>query len=133
MAYVLPTPTTLRIRYSAFVSVDESAIQYWLTDAERFVDTSWDEADYAPALMAKAADSMVRNAVAGIVQGVSAELPAGVTSFRSASFSASVTEAAANRSLTGANLYGAEFASLQRRNFAGPRLVGCVEPSGYCW
>ncbi|MEG3086176.1 DUF4054 domain-containing protein [Sphingomonas sp. PB4P5] len=132
MPYDLPTPANLKLRYAAFATVDEARVQYWLTDAERFVDTTWGEADYAAALMAKAADSMVRNAVPGVVQGVTADLPAGVTSFRSASFSATVTEAAANRSITGSNPYGAEFALLQRRNFGGPRLVGCVEPRGCC-
>ena len=34
-------------------------IRTWLTDAERFVDRSWAEGDYAAALMAKAAHEMV--------------------------------------------------------------------------
>jgi hypothetical protein len=133
MPYDKPTPATLKLRYGAFDAVDDAKVQYWLTDAERFVDLSWPEADYAVGLMAKAADSMVRKGVAGIAQDASASIPAGVTSFRSASFSATVTETAANRSITGFNPYGAEFAALRRRLFGAPRLVGYVEPRGCVW
>ena len=126
MAYDLPTPTLLKQRYPAFAAVDDGTIQYWLTDAERFVDTTWMESDYAPALMAYAAHSMTEQGVAGIASG-GAGVPAGVTSFKSASVSINFAEAAVTQQVEGglsADRYGREYLALLHRNKAGPRVVG---------
>ena len=125
MAYDPPTPATLRIRYPAFASVADETVQYWLTDAERVVTTEWAEADYAPALMALAAHNMT--ITPGILIGSDASVPAGVTRFKSGSFEVSMSDAAANLAASGgyrATIYGQEFLAIQRRNFAGPFLVG---------
>jgi hypothetical protein len=121
-------PATLRLRYPAFAAVSDATIQYWLTDAERIVTAEWGD-DEEPASFALAAHHMATNRVAGLVQDASAMIPAGVTSFRSAAFSADVSVAAANRTILGgysSTSYGIEFAAMQRRNFGGPRLVGLV-------
>lgn len=129
MAYDAPSPADLIQRYSAFADVDTDVIQYWLTDAERFVDTTWIEGDYAPALMAYAAHSM---AIDGIgADGGSSELPAGLTSFKSAELAVTFSQAAADDRVTGSlssTRYGAEYVRLRRRNKAGPRvgLAGVV-------
>lgn len=126
MAHTAPTPADLKLRYDAFAAVDDAKVQYWLTDALRFVDTSWDEHDYAPALMAAAAHHM---ALRKLGTDVTAQIPAGVTSFKSGDFSASIAESAAARSAAGgwaATEYGLEFKALLRRNKGGPRLVGCA-------
>lgn len=125
MAYVAPAPADLKLRYDAFATVDDTKIQFWLTDALRFVDTSWDEADYAPAIMAAAAHHMARQ---GIGSGVGAQMPAGMTNFRSGDFSVSMSEAAAAQGAAGgwaSTSYGIEFRGLLRRNKGGPRLVSC--------
>lgn len=121
--YAKPLPPHLRQRYPAFAAVDSGTIQYWLTDAERYVDTSWSEGDYAAALMALAAHNM---AIAGLgTDGAGlAGVPSGVTRMKSGSFELGLTEAAANARATGsleATRYGQEYALLLRRNRAGPR------------
>lgn len=124
MAYTVPTPDQLQARYSAFAAVADETIQYWLTDAERSVDQSWIEADYAPALMALAAHNMAMEGH-GAASGASA-IPAGVTRFRSGSMDVSISEAAASASTKGgyqASRYGQEFVRLLRRSHGGPRVV----------
>jgi hypothetical protein len=120
--YAKPLPAHLKQRYPAFSAVDSGSVQYWLTDAERYVDTSWSEGDYAAALMALAAHNM---ALAGL--GTTAAsipgVPAGVKSFRSGSLSVDMTESAANAIATGsfaATRYGQEYQLLLRRNHGGP-------------
>lgn len=127
MAHTPPTICDFHARYPAFASVDNLVVQYWLTDAERFVDTTWREADYAPAIMAAAAHNM---AAAGLLSGEAGLALKGVSSFKSGTFSASISDAAASSAAKGgwgATAYGREFERLMHRNFAGPRLVrgGC--------
>lgn len=123
MAYTAPPPATLKLRYPAFSAVPDATVQYWLTDAQRFVDQSWSEVDYAPAIMAAAAHGMT---VEGI--GVAASsIPAGVTRFRSGSMDVAFSEAAATASVEGgwkATRYGLEYLALLARNRGGARVVG---------
>jgi hypothetical protein len=131
MPYDAPAPATLKARYPAFTAVDDATIQYWLTDAERFVDTSWMEGDYAPALMAMAAHSMTEQGVAGIASG-GAGVPVGVTSFKSASVSLNFSDAAVTQQVEGglqADRYGREYQDLLARNKAGGSItLGGVVP-----
>lgn len=123
--YVKPTGAHLVARYPAFASVPLATVRMWLTDAERFVDTSWIEGDYAAALMVKAAWSMAKQGL-GAPSGAAA-LPAGVTRFRSGSMDVAISEKVALAAVDGgiaAGIYEAEFCALQRRSFGGPRLVG---------
>lgn len=122
--YAKPSPAHLIARYPAFAAVPLATIRTWLADAERFVDSSWLEGDYAPALMAKAAWSMAKQGI-GAASG-SAALPAGVTRFRSGAMDVAISDKVAEAAMSGgiaAGIYEAEFCALQRRNFAGPRLV----------
>jgi hypothetical protein len=123
--YAKPAPSDLIARYPAFADVNTTTIQYWLTDAERFVDDSWIEGDYAAGLMAMAAHNMVLAGL-GTEAAATSELPAGVTSFKSGALSVAFSEGAANDRATGAlssTRYGAEFAMLRRRNKGGPRVT----------
>lgn len=123
MAHSAPLPADLKLRYPAFTAVDDTAVQYWLTDSERFVDTTWPEGDYGPALMAAAAHSM---ALGGLGASGAGALPAGVTRFKSGALDVTISEAAASAQAKGgwaATRYGLEFHAMQRRNFAGPRVI----------
>lgn len=125
----------LRLRYGAFDNVSDARIQYWITDAGRIVTEDWGD-DYEPATLALAAYHMSANRVPGMTLDASEQLPAGVTAFRSGSMNVSVSDAAANQTVTGgysSNVYGREFLPMLRRNRGGPRLVGYVEPSAMCW
>lgn len=119
-----PSAAHLVARYPAFASVSPATIRTWLTDAERFVDTSWPEADYAAALMALAAHNMELLGI-GSTSGAGG-LPAGVTRFKSGSMDVSISEDAAAAGAKGgyaSTVYGREFALLQRRSFGGPRVI----------
>jgi hypothetical protein len=123
--YQKPLPQHLMARYPAFADVATTTIQYWLTDAERFVDESWTEGDYAAALMALAAHNM---ASAGLGTEASAltGIPAGLTKFKSGSLDVTFSEGAANDRATGAlasTRYGAEFQALLRRNRGGALVL----------
>jgi hypothetical protein len=108
----------LRLRYPAFAAVPSATIDYWLTDAMRFVDDSWTEADYAPALMAAAAHHMAMNGL-----GTEGALPQGVTSFKSGTFSATVDASQAGRTGWASTRYGQEYLALLRRNKGGARVI----------
>lgn len=123
-------PATLKMRYPAFAAVPDATIQYWLDDAGRIVTTAWG-ADYEPGTFALAAHNMALARTPGISDGGASQIPSGVTRFKSASVDIAVTEAAANRSVSGgyaSTPYGAEFAIMLRRNTGGPELIGYVEP-----
>lgn len=130
--YEKPTAAHLIARYPAFAAVPVGTIRTWLTDAERFVDRSWAEGDYAAALMAKAAHEMVLLGL-GTSSGAAA-IPAGVTRFKSGAMDVTVSETAANQLAKGgydATLYGREFKRLRNRNFAGPMAIATgVAPNG---
>lgn len=122
--FAKPSAAHLIARYPAFAAIPIGTIRMWLTDAERFVDTTWLEGDYAPALMARAAHSM---ALAGIgASDGAAELPAGVSRFKSGNMDVTIVDAVAAANASGgysSTRYGKEFVALQRRNFGGPSVV----------
>lgn len=133
------TPERLRLRYPAFAAVSDATITYWLTDAARIVTPDWGDEQEAGAL-ALAAHNMATTpgVVAGSADPMEAALAkvqaSGVTSFRSGSFSANVSEAAVASQIAGgyaSTVYGREFAIMLRRNTGGPMLVGYVETCGY--
>lgn len=127
MAYTDPTIADLRMRYPAFATVADATIAYWLSDAHRYVDQSWMEADYAPAIMARAAFAMVSNGTPGITGNDAAGFAAaGVTDFQSGSFRARFSDEAVKVAVAGgyaSNVYGIEFADLLARNKSGTRIT----------
>lgn len=123
--YTKPLPPHLRARYPAFANVDAGTIQFWLTDAERYVTNAWTEGDYAAGLMALAAHNM---ALAGYGTDAAAltGIPAGITRMKSGSFELGFTDSAANARATGAldsTRYGAEYQALLARNRGGPYIT----------
>lgn len=133
MAYVAPTPADLKMRFPAFANVSDGTIEYWLTDARLMVTDSWLEADRAPAEMELAAHNMARQGFGTGTVGTGDM--AGVTDFRSASFSVSFDAGAVKAAAGGgygSTSYGQDFAVRLRRNVGGPRLVGYVATLG-CW
>jgi|GEM_PF-3828682 len=127
MGYDVPGPGHLIARYPAFASVPTGTIATWIADARRIVTDAWDQEDYAPGILSLAAHLMALQGLgtSGQVGGVSL---AGLTSFKSGTFSLSRSEAAASESLRdgyGSTVYGREFAAMLRRNVGGIHLVGC--------
>jgi hypothetical protein len=138
--YAKPAVAHLIAKYPAFADVEPSTIQFWLTDAERYVDTSWMQKDYAAALMAMAAHNLTLSGQGSEAQAT-ADLPVGITSMKigtlGLTFDSGLTKAKALGSLE-ASRYGSEYAGLLRRNKAGPRVAptgaadscGIVYPMG---
>lgn len=128
MSYDLPTPADLIRRYPAFAAVDPDTIIYWLTDAQRFVDQSWPiESDYAPAIIAAAAHNMMDAGVAGISgSDMPGMLAAGVTQFKSGTFTAQFSDEAVKAALAdgfASSKPGQEYLRLLRRNKGGPSVT----------
>lgn len=69
MPYTLPTANELQTRYPAFATTADGTIDLAITDAARFVDETWLEDDYQPAIMALAAHNLtMEGALGGSVQ-----------------------------------------------------------------
>lgn len=116
MAYTAPTAATLKARYPAFASVPDTTVDYWLTEAAEDC-ANWADSIRARGELALAAHRM---AELGVVTGT---IPTGVTSFKSGTFSASVSDNVASRTGYDATVYGREFKQLARSLFSGPRLA----------
>lgn len=120
MSYTPATSETLKVRYPAFASVSDDTIDEWLAEGVTECAT-WPDDYRARGEMAYAAGMM---ADMGVLTGTA--MPAGVTSFKSADFSATLSESVVARTGFKASPYGREFIALRRRLFGGPRLVGPV-------
>jgi hypothetical protein len=132
--YVKPTAANLIARYPAFALIAIGTIRLFLRDAERSIDTSWSEADYAPALMALAAHRMSGEGLGATASSTS--VPAGVTRMKSGSLELGFSEKVAQGQVTAAldsTRYGAEYLALLRRNKAGPRVMGTGYGAGNGW
>lgn len=113
MAYTAPTPADLKTRYPAFAALWDATVQSWLDEAA-IECAGWPDDTRPRAEMAYAAHRMVEG---GAIQTTVA---AGLTSFRSGEFSASVSDSVASRTGFAATIYGREFARLRRIHFGGP-------------
>lgn len=115
-----------RLLYPELAKVPDNVVVYWLNKAPV---AGWDDGDVNDATLLFAAH---QSALWLAASGGGAAIPQGVTSFKSASFSASFSEDYVNRATGGgwdATRYGAEFKRLLRRNAGGPYLAG---PVGSC-
>lgn len=106
-----------RLRYPAFVAVSDGLISYRIYDAITEVDSNWPDAQRTNARLAWSAHKL---AEAGSLGGA---VPQGVTSFKSGTFSATVSDAVAGLTGLDATVYGREFVALRRVAFAGPRMA----------
>jgi hypothetical protein len=113
MAYTPPTLSEFRVKYPAFAAVADETVQAWLDEGD--TETSvWPDADRAKAVMLYAAHKLTESGALTSGQSLS-----GVTSFKSGTFSASLSDAAASRTGYDATAYGRDFLLLRRRNFTG--------------
>lgn len=103
-----------RLRYPAFANIDDGQIAYWLAKAGVEVGGNWPSAAIFPAKTALAAHRMVETGA------LKSAVAAGLTSFRSGDFAATVDSAVAARTGFAATIYGREFARLRRIHFGGP-------------
>jgi hypothetical protein len=116
MAYSVPTLADFRTRYPAFDAVADATVEAFLDDGDAET-AAWPDADRSRAVMLYAAHQLASQ---GLGTGA---IVAGVTSFKSGTFSATLSDAAASRTGFSATSYGRDYLDLMRRNFAGPRLA----------
>lgn len=112
----MATLSDFRTRYPAFAAVADGTVEYWLGEGAGAV-TAWPDSDQDKGALAYAAHRMAE-------QGLDGTMAGGITSFKSGTFSANVSEAAANRTGLHSTVYGREFIQLARlASFAGPRTA----------
>lgn len=107
---------SFRMRFPAFASVSDGQIAYWVAVGGT-ATASWSEADQSTGRLLYAAHNLASQ---GLGTGA---IPAGVTSFKSGTFSATVSDGLASKTGFAATSYGRDYLALARRNFAGPRLA----------
>lgn len=116
MSYTPPEIADFRARYPGFAAVADATVQVWLDEGG--IETAhWPDDNRPRAVMLYAAHRLTESG-----QGNGA-IPAGVTSFKSGTFSATVSDGLASRTGFSATTYGREYLALMRRYFGGPRLA----------
>lgn len=134
MAYTVPTAADFKAIYPDFAAVEDATVMAWINRVNgRDVDTSWLEADFAPAIEAAAAHRMVLAKIPGIAaSAMAAYAAAGVTEFQSGrTFSVKFNDDVVKRAASGewdATSYGVEYLALLRKNKGGPRVSSVPAP-----
>ena len=129
-----PPPAYTRMSLADFVALHPefstlNQVQYdgYAAKAERRVGAEYgDERQDATELLT--AHLLASNAI-GMAAGVDVLAATGATSFKSGTFSATISDAFVSRRVLGgygATSYGQQFAEIQRRLFGGPFLMGYV-------
>lgn len=113
MPYTTPTASELKARYPEFASVSDTLVNFAISDAGRFVDTGWFEADYQRAIMALAAHILVQDGALGGSTVVSGNITSEKLGDASVSYGAAV---GAGNSEYGTTSYGRYFLKIQRVN-----------------
>lgn len=128
MAYIIPTAADLKARYPEFEQVAEPVLVGALGDAAMAVDTSWPEVAFRPAWMLYTAHVLSLAGHNPNLQAASSATPglkseqAGGTKYEYFSPAEMSGIEAGSASWFGMTPFGQEFARLQRRYFAGPRV-----------
>lgn len=123
MPYTLPTANELQARYPAFATTADGTVDTAIAEAARFVDESWFEDDYQPAIMALAAHNMtMEGALGGTVQNGGA-----ITSEKLGDASTSYGNAISDSKTVSdwsQTVFGRKFLLLLRVNQGGAAVTG---------
>jgi hypothetical protein len=123
--YATPRPQDLVARYPAFASVPFDTLAVHILDALQGADTSWNEGDYIPAVLALAAHNMSVLGI-GAQEETARYARAGVTNLRDGAFSVSFSDNHVGKASAGtyeSTLYGTIYKRLLRKNKGGPRIT----------
>ncbi|WP_324699791.1 DUF4054 domain-containing protein [Novosphingobium sp. RL4] len=125
MAYARLPLAQFQATYPAFSTLTAEPYAAWATKAEARVGENYGyEQQDATELLT--AHLLALNGV-GLAPGTGTLAATGVTSFKSGTFSATLSDSVVAQHAKGgyqATPYGQQFAEIQRRLFGGPRLVG---------
>lgn len=126
MAYDVPLPSELKIRFPIFASVSNVIVDAAIVEANRQVDDSWTEPDFAPAIMYLAAHNMVMEGVVSITGAPSPVTTGPLTGMSTGDASESYAQSRTggiDMGQYGATEYGQRFAALRKRNVGGPVII----------
>lgn len=118
------TLAIFRLRYPAFAAVSDGLISYRLYEALGVVGDAWAADAQITARTAWAAHKLAEAGTLGAI-------PAGVTSFKSGTFSATVSDKLAGLTGFDATAYGREFLAMRRAAFSGPILAWTPPETSY--
>lgn len=122
MPYTIPTAQDLKDRHPAFSDTPDSQVEAVITDASRWVDETWLEDDYRPALMFLAAHMLVGEGALG----GDTSAPGPVTSYKLGDASETYGNAVdPSRSISdfGTTVYGRRYMALLRVNQPAVAIV----------
>lgn len=125
MSYTRLTLAAFQALFPAFSTLQQDAYDAWVTKAEARVGESYGD-DQQDATELLTAHLLATNGV-GMSSAASTLAATGATSFKSGSFSATISESVVAKRAKGgfaATIWGEQFAAIQRRLFGGPMLVG---------
>lgn len=111
-----PRIAELRAMFPAFETVPDATIALWLRKSDVSI-AHWPAADQNDAALYLAAHNM---ASIGLGKGTA---PAGVTSFKSGTFSVQMSDKAASATGYASTIYGRQYLAMCARIFGGARLV----------
>lgn len=120
MPYATPTASELKARYPEFASVSDTLVNFAISDAGRFVDTGWIEADYQRAIIALAAHLLVQDGALGGSTVVSGNITSEKLGDASVNYGAAVGSA---NNEYGTTSYGRTFLRIQRVNVPSVMLL----------
>ncbi|MFK4871662.1 DUF4054 domain-containing protein [Novosphingobium sp. ZW T3_23] len=127
MGYTRLTLDQFKAQFPAFSTLTEEPYDAWATKAERRVGESYgDEQQDATELLT--AHLLAINGI-GLPAGTGTLAATGATSFKSGTFSATLSDSVVAQRAKGgygATTWGQQFQEIQRRLFGGPRLIGFV-------
>lgn len=106
-----------RLRYPAFDLVDDGRIGYWIAQAAGSVGTEWDADQRDAGKFAWSAHKLVESGA------LASAVPAGLTSFKSGTFAATVSDKMAGLTGFDATVYGREYLTMRKRLFMGPVMA----------
>ncbi|KPH66045.1 DUF4054 domain-containing protein [Novosphingobium sp. ST904] len=125
MPYARLPLATFKAKYTAFSTLTEESYAIWALEAEGRVGGNYgDQQQSATELLT--AHLLALNGV-GLAAGVGTLAATGATSFKSGTFSATLSDSVVAQRAKGgyqSTVWGQQFAEIQRRLFGGPRLVG---------
>lgn len=126
-AYARLSLADFQALYPAFATLTDGPYAAWATKAEAQVGEEYGtyRQDAAELLTAH----LLAMSGVGMATGTEVLSATGATSFKSGTFSATISDSVVARRARGgfqATVWGQQFAAIRNRLFGGPRLVGCV-------
>lgn len=127
MAYTEPDATIFKMRYPPFAAVDDAVITWWLAYVVgQNVDQGWSPANGPEGQMSAAAHRMVKAGITIAGSDVGGFAAAGVTDFKSGTFSARFSDDAVKQALStewSSTPYGADYLAALEKEKGGPRIT----------